>query len=167
VGNLLLYSVGNLRMWAPSSTAVFQAANGIQLQLQPKAFYADTELAKGGNPVFEMVVGSLDRIASLARQNGTTTLIVFLPSKEEVYLPLLGELPPDRASPLQEVLEQRNVPYLDLLPEFRARAARGEVLYFEVDGHPNARGYALIAELVISHLKKHAKDYGLNQRVLE
>jgi len=35
------------------------------------------------------------------------------------------------------------------------------VLYFETDGHPNARGYALIAELVISHLKQHAKEFGL------
>jgi hypothetical protein len=47
------------------------------------------------------------------------------------------------------------------LPGFRSRAEKGEVLFFEADGHPNRRGYALIADLVLANLKSHAKQYGL------
>jgi lysophospholipase L1-like esterase len=59
-------------------------------------------------------------------------------------------------------LEQLGVPYLNLVQGFRSRAESGEVLFFEADGHPNRRGYALIADLVLAHLKSHAKQqYGL------
>ena len=63
--------------------------------------------------------------------------------------------------PLRVKLGELGIRYIDLLPDFRTRAAKGEVLFFEVDGHPNARGYALIAELVLAHLKENAKKYGL------
>jgi hypothetical protein len=46
-------------------------------------------------------------------------------------------------------------------PAFRERAAAGETLFFEVDGHPNARGYAVIAEAVLTYLKAHAQPLGL------
>jgi hypothetical protein len=52
---------------------------------------------------------------------------------------------------------------LDLLPGFRRRAAKGEALFFQSDGHPNGRGYALIADLVLSHLKNKAEKYDLPQ----
>ena len=107
------------------------------------------------------MVDTLQRIQSLAKENDANVLVILQRSKEEVYLPLLGESVPDAASPLRAELEKRGIAYLDLLQEFRRRAAEGEVLFFETDGHPNARGYALIAELVISHLKQHAKEFGL------
>ena len=49
---------------------------------------------------------------------------------------------------------------LDLAPLFRARAEAGEKLFFEVDGHPNTRGYALIAEGIRSYLLANAERYG-------
>ena len=107
------------------------------------------------------MVDTLQRIQSLAKENDANVLVILQRSKEEVYLPLLGEPVPDAASPLRAELEKRGIAYLDLLQEFRRRAAEGEVLFFETDGHPNPRGYALIAELVISHLKQHAKEFGL------
>jgi hypothetical protein len=60
------------------------------------------------------------------------------------------------------MLGKLGIPYIDLLPGFRRRAAQGEVLFFETDGHPNARGYALIAELVLDHLRNNAKTFNLN-----
>jgi len=84
-----------------------------------------------------------------------------------VYLPLRGEttFDADPGRPLRVKLGELGIPYIDLLPDFRSRAAKGEVLFFEVDGHPNARGYALIAELVLAHLKDNAKKYGLENLV--
>jgi hypothetical protein len=38
----------------------------------------------------------------------------------------------------------------------------GETLFFEVDGHPNAAGYALIADAILDYLKQNATEYGLN-----
>jgi hypothetical protein len=111
--------------------------------------------------VFDITVEALQRLHSIASTNGTNVLIVLQPSKEEVYLPLMGEPAPDPGSHFRAALDELRIPYLNLLPGFRSRAEKGEILFFEVDGHPNARGYALTAELVLAHLKNNAGVYGL------
>jgi lysophospholipase L1-like esterase len=159
--NLLLYARGHLKTWVPPGRKIFQAPDGIRLELLPANLAYNTREARPGHHVFQRVLDALQRIHSLANQNGTSVVVVLQPSKEETYLPLLGEPAPDPAAPLRTALGELGIPYLDLLQEFRSHAAKGEVLFFETDGHPNARGYALIAELVISHLKQHAKEYRL------
>ena len=159
--NLLLYIRGDLDRWIPSATKVFQAPDGTRLELVPGTLVNNTKAARAGHHGFQLVVDAIQRIHSLAKENGATALVILQPSKEEVYLPLLGEPLPDPGAPLRAALAERGIPYLALLDEFRRRAEKGEVLFFETDGHPNARGYALIAELVISHLKQHAGQYGL------
>jgi SGNH hydrolase-like domain, acetyltransferase AlgX len=96
----------------------------------------------------------------LAQQHQTPCVILFLPSKEEVYLPLLGEQAADLARPFMAALTQRGIAALDLGPYFRARAAAGERLFFEMDGHPTAQGHALIAEVVGAYLNTHALPLG-------
>jgi hypothetical protein len=162
VYNLLLYVRGNFSRWIPSGKKVFQAPDGSRLELAPSVLAHNTREARPGRHVFQQVVDSLQRIHVLAKKNGATVLVILQRSKEEVYLPLVGELPPDPAAPLLVALRELGIPYLDLLEEFRRRAAKGEVLFFETDGHPNARGYALIAELLTSHLKENAKNFGLD-----
>jgi lysophospholipase L1-like esterase len=159
--NLLLYVGGNVRHWTPTGRKVFKAPDGKRLELAPGALANDAKEAQPGHYRFQLVVDTLQRIQSLAKENDASVLVILQRSKGEVYLPLLGEAVPDAAIPLRTELEKRGIAYLDLLQEFRRRAAEGEVLYFETDGHPNARGYALIAELVISHLKQHAKEFNL------
>jgi len=159
--SLLLYAKSYPRRWIPSGTKTFRAPNGTRLHWAPAVFANNTKKARPGEHVFQVTVDTLQRIHSLAEQDGATVLVVLQRSKEEVYSPLLGESLPDAASPLRAELEKRGIAYLDLLQEFRRRAAEGEVLFFETDGHPNARGYALIAELVSSYLKQHAKEFGL------
>ena len=66
-------------------------------------------------------------------------LVLLQPSKEQTYLPAR----PQAADPTQELLEEFNrngIDYLDLAPVFRQRAAAGERLFFEADGHPNQAG---------------------------
>ena len=163
--NLQLYARGHLKRWRPSEIRTFQAPDGTRLELAPGDFTAKTKEARPGYHTFNITVEALQRLHSIARANGTNVLIVLQPSKEEVYLPLLGEPAPDPGGPLRVTLGELGIPYLDLLPGFRSRADKGEVLFFEVDGHPNARGYALTAELVLAHLKDNAERYGLQDLV--
>jgi lysophospholipase L1-like esterase len=87
--------------------------------------------------------------------------MILQPGKEQVYLPLLGETRGDPTSALRPALDQLGIEYLDLAPGFRARAAAGDRLFYEVDGHPNQAGYALIAQLVHAHIAENAARYGL------
>ena len=144
-----------------SEPKIFQFAEGTRLQLLPSDLASETVGAQPDRPEFQFVLQALQRIHSIATENGTHPLMVLQPSKEEVYLPLLGEAPPDPGGPLRQALDELGIEYLDLTAAFRRRAAAGEQLFFEVDGHPNARGYALIAELVLSHLKGSAERYAL------
>jgi SGNH hydrolase-like domain, acetyltransferase AlgX len=163
--NLLLYARGYIKRWIPSEIKVFDALDGTSLELQPGGLASRTKEAQRGHRVFDIALEALQRVYSLASADGTSVLVVLQPSKEEVYLPLLGEPAPDPGAPLRATLGELGIPYLDLLQDFRHRAAKGEVLFFEADGHPNARGYALIAERVLAHLKTHAKRYSLNDSV--
>jgi hypothetical protein len=134
-----------------SNPTIFRAPDGSQLQLDVNNFVANTSMAQ------ELTIKALERLYSMTQKNGTQMLLILQPSKEEVYLPLMGEvnIDTDPGKTLRAKLSSLGLPYLDLLPEFRKRAVRGEVLFFEVDGHPNARGYALIAELVLDHLRNN------------
>jgi hypothetical protein len=108
------------------------------------------------------VLQTLENLQALATQRQTHCLVLFFPSKEEVYLPVLGEAAADLAAPFLPELDERGIAYRDLGPHFRRRAAAGETLFSEADSHPNARGYALIAEVVLAHLQEHAARYGLD-----
>ncbi|MGE5304443.1 MAG: SGNH/GDSL hydrolase family protein [Alphaproteobacteria bacterium] len=159
--NLLLYVRGDFTGWLPSGKKIYKSPDGSRLELEPSVIANNTKNARPGHRAFQLTLDALQRIDSLAKENGGTALVILQPSKEEVYLPLVGAPVPDPAAPLRAALAERRIPYLDLLKEFRHRAARGEVFFFETDGHPNPRGYALIAEVVSSYLKQHAKEYGL------
>ena len=58
------------------------------------------EARSSGYRPFDITVEALQRLHSIAKANGTNVLVVLQPSKEEVYLPLLGEPAPDPARSL-------------------------------------------------------------------
>ena len=138
-------------------------SDGTQLRLFPGDFENKTMGAKLDRHEFRLVIDALQRLHMLATEQGTHTLIVFQPSKEEVHLPLLGELPSNPAHLLRQALEEHGIECLDLTPIFRERAEAGAQLFFEVDGHPNTRGYALIAEGIRSYLLANAERYSMLQ----
>jgi lysophospholipase L1-like esterase len=159
--NLLRYLRQSAEARLFSTVRTFQSADGSQLELLMEDFADKTAGAQPHRREFQLAIDALQRIHSIATANGTKTLVLLQPGKEEVYLPLLGEAVPDPAEPLRRELENSGIDYLDLTPSFRERARAGEKLFHEVDGHPNIRGYALIAESVRAYLKANAARYGL------
>jgi hypothetical protein len=159
--NLLHEGRKNARGSQLFEPAILQLADGSQLQLMPNDFASKTTGAQPDRREFRLVLDALQHIQATASRNGTQTLVILQPSKEEVYLPLLGGVPPDPSGPLREALTRVGIEYVDVIPVFRQHAAAGELLFFEVDGHPNAAGYALIAATVLSYLKEHGERYAL------
>ncbi len=118
--------------------------DGGRMQFFVDDFLIKTVGARRDAPEFRLVLDALQRLHGLATKQGARVLMVLLPSKEEVYLPLTGESLPDPALALRQAFDEAGISYLDLVPTFREHAKKGERLFFEVDTHPNERGYALI-----------------------
>jgi hypothetical protein len=135
--------------------------SGESLQLVPRCLRKAENRARPERPEIGLVLDTVVETCRLAREHGAEPLVLVFPSKEEVYLPLLGEEATGLAKAITTELEACGLPYLDLGPAFRERAGEGEALFREVDGHPNAHGYALIAETVLDHIREHAGLYGL------
>ena len=106
----------------------------------------------------------LKEIDVVAKENNSKTLIVLIPNKEQVYKEnwdrikryySLNDQNYNLSKPndvLVEFGKESDIPVLDLLPEFREHAKNGEQLYFEIDGHWNANGHKLAAELIYDKL---------------
>jgi lysophospholipase L1-like esterase len=135
--------------------------DGGRLQLVPAVYARNESLAQPSNPSFRLVLDAVRRTQALAQETGSQFLVLLMPTKEEVYLPLVdGEAPPGTA-PFAVQFEADGLPYLDLTPYFQARAREGERLFFEVDGHPNAAGYRLVAEVVLDDLRDSGQGMAL------
>jgi hypothetical protein len=165
VYNLLRHARSVYRDWRSSEPRLLQLADGSRLQLRPSYLASRVRAADPDHPAFQLILQALKCIQEIAKASGSHVLFVFQPTKEEVYLPLLGEAAPDLGQPLRAALDRLDLDYLDLTPPFRQRARDGEQLFFEADGHPNQQGYRLIAHEVLAHLKQKATAYGLHERV--
>ncbi len=95
---------------------------------------------------------ALLKSASLAEKNNATFIVVIIPSKEQVYLPLLKE---NKFSNLDHPIKtlnnfcsEYNITCIDLLPSLQKFAEKGEKLYFKTDGHFTKRGHLLVAEII-------------------
>jgi lysophospholipase L1-like esterase len=152
---------GGMEGDAPTPPRILRFADGTKLELRESDFVSKSELAQPGRREFALLADALEQIHSLATRHGARALILLLPGKEQVYLPLVGGMLADPTSGLRTALELRGVEYLDLEAGFRVRAAAGERLFYEADVHPNPAGQALIAELVSAHLVENAARYGL------
>jgi hypothetical protein len=117
--------------------------------------------------VLEKSLNELLTIRELVSAKGGDFLVVLVPSKEQVYPYLLDEAyrnldleRPNRF--ILRFLAEKQVDCLDLLPGFRQRAnptPRHELnssddLYWKIDGHWNAKGNRLAAELTAAHIKR-------------
>jgi lysophospholipase L1-like esterase len=149
------------KTWRLGRVTTLKLAEEGRLQLVPSLLGSSTARGQPDRPEFQLVLKALVGLHALASQQGARVLVVFQPSKEQVYLPLLGELAPDPSAPLRAALHATGIDYLDLTAAFRQHARAGKRLFFEGDGHPNKQGYQLIAQEVLGHLTKNAVVYGL------
>ncbi len=113
----------------------------------------------------------LGEAGELCRRQGAQFLVVFVPSKDRIYLdhtrfaagaePLHWErndLPDRLATAVQQA--DPDAGFLDLTPVFRQRAARGEILYFLQDTHWSPLGHAAAADAIAARLQLHAGSAG-------
>jgi lysophospholipase L1-like esterase len=152
---------GGVEGEASASARVYTFPGGGRVELFESDFLNKTSSARPGRRPFRIMVESLGAIQALASEHGTQVLTVLLPGKEEVHLPLLDGSTHDPTSALRAEMDKRGLEYVDLAPVFRAHAQGGEQLFYEVDGHPNPAGQALIARIVQEHVRAHAARYGL------
>jgi hypothetical protein len=142
-----------------SERRLFPLPNGHRLLLFPTRLAEAVSMGQPTREEFQQVFRPIHRMSSIARENGTHMLVIFQPSKEEIYLPLLGETPSDPVGPLRLALQIEGIDCLDLTPAFRRRAMAGDQLYFEADGHPNRLGYRLIAEEILAYLSSQDSSF--------
>jgi hypothetical protein len=109
---------------------------------------------------FELVIDALLRLQEAVERSGAEMLVALFPTKEEVHRPLLGDDQGESwgilVKPFVAAFERLGIRYLDPTPILQERATQGERLFFEVDVHPNAKGYRLIADAVAERLEKLA-----------
>ncbi|HKI01927.1 MAG TPA: hypothetical protein VKK31_08110 [Thermoanaerobaculia bacterium] len=142
-------------------SGVFRASGGRDVRMyfeyKPHRLSAKEEAALGE------VRSVLTKAGGLCRSHGARFLVVFVPSKDRIYLgrtrfaaesePLhwgRNGLPRRLAGIVRQA--DPGAEFLDLTPSFLARAARGEVLYFPQDSHWSPLGHAAAADAIAARL---------------
>jgi hypothetical protein len=134
--------------------------NGGRLELVPGLAERIAREADPSNPYFRLTVDTVAKVRDIARQQGSAFLVLLMPTKEHVYLPLVHKPVPRETEPFAEAFGKLGIRTLDLTDALRAAAAaNGDgPLYFDIDGHPNARGSKVIAEAVTAYLQEHEPE---------
>ncbi|MGE3539831.1 MAG: hypothetical protein AB7N91_20665 [Candidatus Tectimicrobiota bacterium] len=158
----LLYQLGRVALLDErTETQVVWLPGGQYLQLWPKRFQAVLAQTQPEHEAVGRVLDALAYLQVIARAYGTQVIVVFLPSKEEVYLSPRGETPLDPGRALREGVQQRGMITLDLAPLLRQWGTKGEPLFYAVSPYLNEQGHALVARAVLQHLASVAYNYAL------
>jgi GDSL-like lipase/acylhydrolase family protein len=139
---------------ASVAAGAIEFEDGRRVQLVPAVYQTAAKAAHPGDPVFDLVLTTIERARDLTRERGGRFLVLLMPTKEEVYLPRLGEPAPPLVEAFKAALTKRGIGSIDLTPEFRARSEVAAPLFYEIDGHPNAEGCRLIAQVITDRLKE-------------
>jgi hypothetical protein len=113
--------------------------------------------------------GLLAEFRSRSCEHGIAPLVVFLPTKFQVYAPFLS--PAGTSEDLLAIARERSrwerssanallriaadleIEMIDLTPSFREHASRGDLLYHPFDTHWNSAGRQLAAERIAERLR--------------
>lgn len=117
------------------------------------------------DPNFQRLTSSLKRIHALANENHASTLVLIIPTKEEIYgsilrnEPLENDLSPSSglARAVQSFCGHEGMPCLDLRPALAEEAKnvwnQGELLWWTDDSHWNPQGHQTAARLISQALE--------------
>lgn len=132
------------------------------------------------HPGWDVTRRSLSEMDRACRAAGARLVVMFVPSKSQVYFPLLVQafsraslrralelsLPRDpwgvdvqrltrnrlvQNELVGEFCRRTGIPFVDLTPDLEREASRGENVYFPDDSHWNARGHRVAAERLVAH----------------
>lgn len=135
-----------------------------KIQLVNSRFHNQKRLVEQDNLGLSLTIEAFQNLKKLTAKNSAELLILIFPSKEATYLPIVSDLPKDILGRFKQKLEKLKIDYLDLTPFFQEWAAKGEMLFYSVDGHPNQRGYQLVADVVLAKIKEDdGHKYGLGR----
>jgi hypothetical protein len=126
--------------------------DGGRIQLVPGQLENQKRMMNTKNIGFKLSLESIYNIKNITDSNNTSMFVLIFPSKESVYA--LQDLNGDILKPLKNELGKLNIPYFDLTPSFKIQAKKGLKIFYEVDGHPNQKGYEIAAEQTMHYLKK-------------
>ncbi len=136
----------------PFSGKTLTFPDGSHMVLAPTVYRSAVTRAHPGHRDFELVLDQVEEARRLAEPDGTRFVVLLFPTKEEVYMSPENEATPHLVEPLAAALKHRGIPYLDLTPGLRSEAEAGRRLFFKVDGHPDAAGNRVIADIVLRGL---------------
>lgn len=115
-----------------------------------------------------IALDSLIRLHRQARDSGAAFLVVFIPTKELVFKPMVADVEdlPQAYRELvgfeetlwkntRSLLEKKGIPWVDALPALRRSVEQGRAPYpMDWDGHPASSGHRVIARVVLEKLRK-------------
>lgn len=118
------------------------------------------------NEGIRLSVDALARMHQTCRDSGIAFLVAVIPTKESVYAGLgriadskdremIDRVVADEHSAIDQITRQLTalgVPNVDLLPCFRAAATNTPLYPCNFDGHPNANGYRILADVVSGYV---------------
>ena len=145
------------------SSTTIQLPDGGKLRLAPSRYDSTVAINRPGQPGFDAIVRAVGQAKARADAIGCHVIVMFVPVAEAVYLPLRGRSFPALGAPIASILERDpDLRVLNLVGPLTKVAARGQTLFFEVDGHPNALGNKVIADYVTQYLRTNAQSLGLD-----
>jgi lysophospholipase L1-like esterase len=136
---------------------------------------------------WRLTADAITTMRTVSRSFGADFIVMFVPFKSQVYLPLVeAALPRDQIASafqfyleryggkvdvdrvfanrlaqnelMEQLCQEAGIPFLDLTPALAARVATGENVYFPDESHLNEAGESLVAETLAAFLKAEQKS---------
>jgi hypothetical protein len=101
-----------------------------------------------------------EKVAAQAKAAGVPLVVVMAPYRAQVAMVAMGEWP-DGYDPyrldkeLRTIVTKHGATYLDILPDYQ-NIPNPERGYFPIDGHPTAKGHAVLARLLAKEMTSGA-----------
>jgi len=120
------------------------------------------EVRDKNSGAWELIEAALAGAQDTCVRHGITLIVVYCPDKSHTYWHLARRYR-SRPGPvnlgwiedrLRAYCRQHAVRFADLTPTFQNRGKAGEQLYFRLDGHWNAAGNALAAQVLDAYLRE-------------